>query len=110
MIIKVILPVTGQGRLTGRHKVKSMPGMYKDKLLPCITDPRYESSMITTIIISSNAAKYRIQSYSVRKKNEYVEVLSESTVLLPVCNYYKRDHQAGQQEQWRNGMDGGSRI
>jgi hypothetical protein len=44
------------------------------------------------------------------EKNEYVEVLSESTVLLPVCNYYKRDHQAGQQEQWRNGMDGGSRI
>ena len=66
--------------------------------------------MIMKIIMSLNAPKDKIRYYAKEKKMDNVEVLSGSTVLSPVCSYYKRDHQAGQQEQWRNGMDGGSRI
>jgi hypothetical protein len=48
--------------------------------------------------------------YMAGKKIIAMDVLPDSTVLSPVCRYYKRDHQAGQQEQWRNGMKGGSGI
>ena len=56
------------------------------------------------------APEVELRWYMTEKNVITVDVLSDSTVLSPVCRYYKRDHQAGQQEQWRNGMQGGSGI
>ena len=56
---------------------------------------------------------HEIQKYDAINEREklitwrYCQIVPVS---LTRVQYYKRDHQAGQQEQWRNGMDGSSRI